>query len=164
MGRKGDPSACPVGPAHPADPMAGLLERAAWAQADVHLARAWREARRLEGDLGAAAASAVRRDQQNRARRPSALTRRLVEAADRAVVLRQDLDRAAAQRRLERSEEAFARFEPNRHVALSPPRRGARVRILAPAIVRRATEGEELLVRADVEAAPAKRPRRKAGS
>ncbi|MBU6373334.1 MAG: hypothetical protein KJS97_11475 [Alphaproteobacteria bacterium] len=147
----------------PGPALADALNAAAWADADAHLARACREAESLQTDLAAALAALVRRE--GAGARPSAARKRLAAAVDRAAFAAERIAAAARVRRLERGAEGVVAFDPQQHApapAAAEPARGAPVRIVAPAIVRRAGPGVEVLVRALVVSVTAK-PARAAG-
>lgn len=131
------------------------LHAAAWAEADLHLARAWREAEGVEADLAAALAALTRREKDQP--RPSAARRRLAAAIDRAAFAAERIAAAARVRRLERGSVGVEPFDPARH-ALGPdvpaPAAGAPVMVHAPAILRRTGTGDDILIRALAAPAP----------
>lgn len=132
------------------------LERAAWAEADVSLATAWREAVTLQVELDRLSAAFAKAG----AGRPPAALRALEEAADRAAFLAQAVERVAMMRRMRLGDVGKAVFDPERHAprgarGIEP---GASVRVHAPGVIQERAGGERVLVRADV--APTPRARR----
>lgn len=138
------------------------LHAAAWAEADLHLARAWREVEGVEADLAAALAALTRREKD--LPRPSAARRRLAAAVDRAAFATERIAAAARLRRLERGSVGVEPFDPARHTlapdapAAAP---GAPVKVYAPAIVRRSGAGDDILIRAVAAPAPRAGPKRR---
>jgi hypothetical protein len=98
------------------DVVAEALERAAWAEADAFLARAWRETAVLERDLVKALAAVER--SQEAGKRPNAAQKRMSACLDRAALALQDLEQVAALRRLRMGACGEAAYDPALHTVV----------------------------------------------
>ncbi|MFZ4601131.1 MAG: hypothetical protein ACOYM8_01660 [Caulobacterales bacterium] len=143
------------------DVVAEALERAAWAEADAFLARAWRETAVLERDLVKALAAVER--SQEAGKRPNAAQKRMSACLDRAALALQDLEQVAALRRLRMGACGEAAYDPALHTVVDgfDVAPGDPVLVSTPFVVRGLGEDEMVLARADVAAA---RPVREARS
>ena len=148
------------------DVVAEALERAAWAEADAFLARAWREAAALERDLVKALAAVER--SQEAGKRPNAAQKRVSASLDRAALALQFVEQVAALRRMRMGACGEAAFDPSCHIVVDglDVAPGDPVLVSTPFVVRGLGEDEIVLARADVaasrpagEARSRKRPR-----